>query len=115
MRMIDLVSILEVLLSAEVEFERSLLEAGPLPAGDLKSSEYFDFVDQYHRFMPSNEVRSIAMLLYQLRTFDVTDAAAMRRFTVLHNDHVQTPAKNPDYCRRKPIPPQRLTEAVFSR
>jgi hypothetical protein len=111
----DLVSILEVMLSADVEFERSLLEAAPLPAGDLKSPEYLDFVDQYHRFVPSNEVRSIAMLLYQLRAFDVTDAAAMRRFAALHNEHVQGLAKDPEYCRRKRMPPQRLTEAVFSR
>jgi hypothetical protein len=113
--MIDLVAILEVLLNAEVEFERSLLEAAPLPAGDLKSPEYLDFVDQYHRFMPSNEVRAIAMLLFQLRAFEVTDAAAMRRFTALHNEHVQALAKDAEYCRRKRMPPQRLIEAVFSR
>lgn len=108
-------SVLEALLFAEAEFERALLEAAPLPDGDPKSRDYLELVDQYHRYIPSAELRWIAMLLFQLRAYGVTDADAMRRFLALHNEHVQALAADPEYCRRKRIPAQRLLEAVFSR
>jgi len=103
------------LLFAETEFERALLTTAPLPEGDAKSREHLDLVDQYHRYIPSSELRWIAMLLFQLRAYGVTDAEAMRRFVGLHNGHVQALAADPEYCRRRRIPAQRLLEAVFSR
>jgi hypothetical protein len=113
--MAHLPSVLEALLTAEAEFERALLDAAPLPEGDAKARDHLELVDQYHRYIPSAELRWIAMLLFQLRAYGVTDAEAMRRFIGLHNEHVQTLAADPEYCRRKRLPAQRLLEAAFSR
>ena len=110
----NLPQILEGLLLAEAEFARTLREQAPMPPGNPASGKYQELLARYDRYIPSDVVRAIAMLLYEFKAFGVTDAESIARVIELHNARIKAILDDPDYPKRSGISRERLRGAMFS-
>jgi hypothetical protein len=108
--------VLEGLLRAETEFANNLRTQAPLPPppGNPKGREYQKLIARYDRYIPSDVVRHIAMLLYELQAFGATDPEIMGRVIEAHNDRMKLVLNDPEYPKRTGITRERLQAAVFT-
>ncbi|MFL5288374.1 MAG: hypothetical protein ACJ8AW_47325 [Rhodopila sp.] len=92
---------------------RDLLDAAPMPAGNLEDFGYSVLDKLYRRYMPSPEVIEIMRFLYMLGAAGVTTGEKLRQLIEGHNQRIAKLKKIPDLHTRK-LTLDRLDSGMFS-
>src|SRR5436190_23254350 len=98
---LSLLNVMRTLLEAEVQLEKELLDAGPMPEGDFEDNNYNDLDKLYRRYMPSTEVIEIMRFLFMLDAAGVTTGERLFQLIESHNRRIAQLKKIPDLSTRK--------------
>src|SRR4051794_26244608 len=110
---LGLLKVMRTLLETEVQLEKELLDAAPMPAGDLEDDDYRELDKIYRRYMPSSQVIEIMRFFFMLNAAGVTTGERLRQLIKSHNRRITHLRKIPELSKRK-LTFDRLDSGMFS-